>query len=99
MTGHTLRLLDSIQHACEQYLAGGTAIKDLQAAVEPVVAALEDGDERLESTLRRFLAQLEYTRFMFETSEQFGEVEREISLLLGGILSYKGRHAAHRTAE
>jgi hypothetical protein len=99
MAGHTLRLLDSIEHACEQYLAGGTAIEDLQAAVEPVVAALEADDEHLESALRRFVAQLEYIRFMFDDSEQLGEVEREISLLRSGLSSYSDRSAAHVPAE
>ncbi len=86
MAGHTLRLLDSIERACNRYLAGGTAIEDLQADVEPVVAALEDtGDEHLESALRRFVAQLEYIRFMFDDSEQPAAVKREISLLGSGI--------------
>lgn len=99
MASHTLRLLGSIEQACEQYLAGGTAIEALQAAVEPVVAALEADDEHLESALRHFVAQLEYIRFMFDDSEQRGEVEPEISLLRSELSGYRDRNAARVTAE
>lgn len=93
MASHALRLLRSIEHVCERYLAGGTAITDLQAAVEPVVAALEADDKHLELALRHFVAQLEYIRFMFDESEQHGEVEREISQLRSEFSSYRDRNA------
>lgn len=99
MASHTLRLLGSIERACEQHVEGGATIADLQAAVEPVVEALEADDKRLESALRRFVAQVEYIRFMIDDSEQYGEVEREISLLRSELSSYRDRNATRVTAE
>jgi hypothetical protein len=76
------RLLSALKAACERYETGEVALEDLQQDVEPIVSALEGAaDKRTMNGLRNFAAQLEYIRFMYESSEHQQEVEKEIRLL------------------
>ena len=89
MDSHAIRLLGSIEAACQQYVSGGIALPELQQRVEAIVSSLEKGESATVGTrLEEFTSRLEYFRFMLASDEQRIEVENEIKSVVQYMRHY-----------
>jgi hypothetical protein len=94
MEDHFLRLLDSINIACQNYLDGIYTLPDLQITVQGNASAIEIDTARasvLREIVGRFDTNLENIRFMGSGDEEYEAVCREI-LELKASLSKLSNH-------
>ncbi|MDX2212440.1 MAG: hypothetical protein SFY66_04045 [Oculatellaceae cyanobacterium bins.114] len=81
MEDHLLRLLDSINIACQNYLNGVYTLPDLQITIEGNASAIEIDTARasvLREIFGRFDTNLENIRFMYSGDEEYEAVSKEI---------------------